>query len=320
MPGVKNESISDTSRISAESMRQIIDKLKTQNNRGTTRATYFGIWRKFNKFLIRLDELPATWEERTSLYIGHLFKNNKKSTTVKTYVSAIKSVLAEDDYEWNENEIKFAALTRGCKLSNDRVKTRLPIGLGLLEIILDKIQNYYDEKRGQVYLSKLYQCILILGYYGLMRIGELTKGNHPVKAKDVHASKTKRKIMMVLFTSKTHGVHTKPQEIRMWSDMALKKVRYCPFRITNDYGDLRGGYISDDEQFFVFQDKTPVTPQKVRAVLRKSLKSLGLNPRLYDTHSLRIGRASDLMKAGVPVDRIKQLGRWKSNAVFRYLR
>ena len=41
---------------------------------------------------------------------------------------------------------------------------------------------------------------------------------------------------------------------------------------------------------------------------------------LYGTHSLRSGRTCDLYKLGLSVETIKKIGRWKSNAVFRYLK
>ena len=242
-----------------------------------------------------------------------------KSTTIKSYISAIKSVLAEDQYEWSENNSQLSSLTRACRLTNDRVKTRLPITKGLLHILLKKMETHF-LKKGQYYLSKLYQCLFLLGYYGLLRIGEMAYGPHSVKAKNVHAAKNKRKILIVLFSSKTHGVYTNPQEIRIWADRKRSDGEFCPFKITNQFGELRGGYHNEQENFFVFQDKTPVKPTHVRRVLRKAIKSTGLNPFLYDTHSLRIGRTSDLLRLKYSIDTIKKLGCWKSNAVFRYLK
>ena len=46
---------------------------------------------------------------------------------------------------------------------------------------------------------------------------------------------------------------------------------------------------------------------------------IGLEEVNYDTHSLRIGCAKDLQKAGLSVESIKDIGRWKSNAVYQYL-
>ena len=37
----------------------------------------------------------------------------------------------------------LASLTRACKLINDRVRTRLPIGFNLLELILFELQRHY---------------------------------------------------------------------------------------------------------------------------------------------------------------------------------
>ena len=54
-------------------------------------------------------------------------------------------------------------------------------------------------------------------------------------------------------------------------------------------------------------------------ILRQILSNLNVDAQLYDTHSLRIGRTSDLFKAGWSIEKIKIFGRWKSNAVYRYV-
>ena len=77
---------------------------------------------------------------------------------------------------------------------------------------------------------------------------------------------------------------------------------------------------SPREQMFIFRDGTTLKSCHLRHTLRETLNKLGLDSTLYDTHSFRIGRATDLFKLGVNVDKIKELGRWKSNAVYKYLR
>ena len=57
----------------------------------------------------------------------------------------------------------------------------------------------------------LYKAVFALAYYGLMHIGELTQGNHPVLAKDIHIAKNKDKIRLLLHSSKTHGKESFPQ-------------------------------------------------------------------------------------------------------------
>ena len=84
---------SDCSRISSDSIQLIIDKLLNKQIRNTTNKAYLGIWRQFNKFLIRLDKKPDRWEDRVTLFVGHKINEGTQSSTIKTYVSAIKKTL-----------------------------------------------------------------------------------------------------------------------------------------------------------------------------------------------------------------------------------
>ena len=84
---------------------------------------------------------------------------------------------------------------------------------------------------------------------------------------------------------------------------------------------MRGAvFTTDNEQFFIFRDGNPVQASNVRKVLRDCLMQLNLDAQLYNTHSLRAGRCVDLRKQNFDLDLLKTLGRWRSNAVFRYLR
>ena len=134
----------------------------------------------------------------------------------------------------------------------------------------------------------------------------------------------KNKILFILHTSKTHSKSDLPQLIKIASmlkhssESSIKKN--CPFYIIKKYINVCPANSSEKEQFFVFSDHSPVTPDEVRKTLKQLIVQVGLNPDLYNVHSYRIGRGSDLMKLGLSVETIKKLGRWKSNTVFRYLR
>ena len=140
------------------------------------------------------------------MFVAHLIDTKKiKSGTMCSYVSAIKRMLVDDGYIWNDQLVLFASFAKACKLVNDTYVTRLPISFGLLEIILFEIERRFGKEKQQPYLKILYQAMIILDYYGLMRIGELTTGPHVVKAKDVHIATNKNKILLILYTSKTHN-------------------------------------------------------------------------------------------------------------------
>ena len=132
-------------------------------NEDSTMENYLGIWRNFNSFVIRLDSLPDTWEERMALFGAYMVNMGHKSATLKSYMSAIKKILELIDYEVDTKKLQLNTLTRACRLINDRVRQRLPIGGGLLEILLQEVQRKYSSS-GQIYLELLYKTIFLFGY------------------------------------------------------------------------------------------------------------------------------------------------------------
>ena len=317
-------SSSTSSKISTRHLQLIIDKLVSQSRRSSTSKNYLGVWRQFNKFVISLDVKPNTWEDRVTLFIGHKIEQGMKSNTIKSYVSAIKKLLIEDGYPWDDQKVLLGSLTKACKLINDRVHTRLPIQCSLLEMILFEIQRLFDFK-GQVYLKTMYKALFALSYYGMMRVDEVTSSGHVIKAKDIHSALNKDKILIVLYSSKTHSVAMRPQKIKITSNILEKsgfyaRRNFCPFTLVNQYMSARGGFEDGNEQFFVFKDGIPVSANNARNILKTCLQNLGLDPTVYGMHSLRVGRTTDLIKYNYSIDEVKRMGRWRSNIVYRYIR
>ena len=146
-------------------IRFVLDNLLMKENRPSTMKTYLSIWRCFNKFVISLDMKPVAWEDCTSLFVPHLIDNGMQSIAIKSYVSAIKNLLTDDGYAWNDQKILLTALTKASTLVNEKVHTRLGIQCGLLEIILIELQRFILNS-GQVYLSMLHKALFIWGCYG----------------------------------------------------------------------------------------------------------------------------------------------------------
>ena len=319
-----NEESSEASSISTHGMEKIVNQLMMKQHRDSTAKKYLAVWRQFNKFVIQLDRKPKFWEDRTTLFIGYLINKGMQSSTVKSYVSAIKETLVLDGYKWNDDLVLIRSLAKACRIVNDRAHTRLPIHCGLLEMILFEVQRYFS-KENQWYLEILYKTLFAVSYYGLMRIGEVTRSQHVLKAKDVHIAKNKDKMMLILYSSKTHGKNCRPQKIIITSNSKERTGKYsqrnfCPFTLMRQYLHIRGGFNSQQEQFFVFRDLTPVTASQARNVLKLMIRNLNLDESLYGMHSFRIGRTTDLIKYNYTIDEVKLLGSWRSNVIFKYIR
>ena len=142
-------------------MSLILEKLLALRNRPSTRKTYLAIWRKFNNFVIKLDFKPPTWEERTAMFVADMIDRGAQSATVKSYISAIKRILLDDGYPWDDNKILLSSLVKACKLINDHVRTWFPIGFGLLELILFELGRVYAKD--QPYLCIFIQSVICVG-------------------------------------------------------------------------------------------------------------------------------------------------------------
>ena len=121
------ESSSGSSVISTKEIESVIDRLKMNGHRKSTKLSYRSVWKNFNQFIVRLDEKPNNWEDHILLYVGHLVNSKKQSSTVKSYISAIKAVLESIGIQVNTDQCLLSSLTRACKLVNDKVRIQMPI-------------------------------------------------------------------------------------------------------------------------------------------------------------------------------------------------
>ena len=175
--------------------------------------TYHHIWKLFNQFFIRLDSKPRSWEDRLILFTRFLVNNELQSSTVKTYISAIRGVLREVGMKLAENNFLIMSLTKACRLKNDVVLNRFPILKGMLKLMIDQIGSMYGGS--QPHSSLLYAAIYSMAYYGLLRIREVAKSPHTILAHNTHIGSNKNKILFILLMSKTHGLADKPQKVKI---------------------------------------------------------------------------------------------------------
>ena len=131
-----SSSSSGESSISVRNIELIIEHLKVQSCQKQTAKNYLGIWRRFKQFILKLYVRLRAWEDKATLFIGYLIENIMQSSSVKSYLPAIKKTLVDNGYKWNDARVQVATLTRPCRLINDRVMIRFGVHCGLLELIL----------------------------------------------------------------------------------------------------------------------------------------------------------------------------------------
>lgn len=293
-------------------------------------AVYMTAWRSMNDFYCRLDNKPKPWEQRMSLFIAYMIKKRFEKPTIQTYISGIKYVLRNILHvDVSDNAFRFTALIKAARYKNNRANIRMPIKLGLLNRMLEEVQNV-PRLKNQPYLVKLYRAMFVAAYYGLLRVGEMS-GRHAVTAKNMHIAKNKHKVQIRLWTSKTLKWGEWPQDIKIdglhdcklcypeWKHKSSHE--FCPVHILADFNKVRET-TKGTVKFFIFKTGIAVTGHAFRRALKDTLAQVGLKEVLnrYNGHSLRSGRACDLWKLGFSLSDIRYIGRWKSNCVFKYLK
>ena len=108
------------------------------------------------------------------------------------------------------------------------MKVRMVIQRDLLLMILDRANLFYYNK-GQLYLTTM-----ATGYFGLIRIGKLTSGAHPILADNLFSAKNKRKIQIVMSSSKTHDESDMSQKVTIII-FDNQYDKYCPYRLVNEF-------------------------------------------------------------------------------------
>lgn len=312
----KSHSSEDQERYSLDQFHRIIEEIKYMKHRISTRMKYHKIWTTFNKFLIKFDRMPLTWEDRIYVFIAHLVDNKKTINTVNTYLSAIRQILKSDGVELHEDKDLLSSLLTTCKIKNKSLFIRMPIRFKLLKAIINHTHSSLVDK-GQEYLGKMLKAMFSIAYFGLLRVGEMVKSEHQIKLKNIHFAKNKEKVTILLTSSKTHSEHDKPKKVSLPKVSQLP--RYCPVRLLKEYLKIRDKTSAQGE-LFVLRGGQPITASIFRAWLRKILGKIGLRSNLYDSHSFRSGRCCDLRKLGYSLSAIKEAGRWASSAIIVYLK
>ena len=69
---VKSSHGSSSLTISTAEIEEVIEQLKMQKYRSSTRKNYYCVWKTFNLFYIQLDKKPNNWEDRIILFTAYL--------------------------------------------------------------------------------------------------------------------------------------------------------------------------------------------------------------------------------------------------------
>ena len=232
---------------------------------------------------------------------------------IKKVLSVIYFVLKINNSIDNTKNFLLKRMLKGMKNRRIISPKLLPINLQLLNQIILKISfaNIPNYKR------VLLKAVLLLTYYGCFRIGEVVMSAHDQHTLSIDnislISNADEKVSLLIKLDSYKHANSPVSFIIKPLDNKL----FCPVVAVLEYLKLRS---FSHGSFFLMQNNVPVKREFIASSLKKYVSILGLNPKRYNTHSLRIGRATDLAVLGLPEQVIKKAGRWESDAYLKYIR
>ena len=275
----------------------------------STSKVYKKLWSEFKQF--RSQHLSCSPGDATlddiALYVVHLRHNrNLASASIRSHLSAI-SFNFKLAGSWDPTKsYKINLILKGYT-KEDGVATRKPITKSLLDLLLKDLSHcnctYYEKC--------MFSVIYYLMYYAALRVSEVCMSKtskHMLRYNCVELVLEKRIIRLKLLSCKHSSKPSPLIEVK-----CTKKI----IRLYNLYLSLRP---NKNGPFFINENGLSITRPQLVKVLKSQLTHLNYDATLYNTHSFRIGRASDMATEGYSENQIAMVGRWNSDAYKRYIK
>lgn len=282
--------------------------------------TYRRAWRLFYQFLNSVfhsahPSLPIS-PHMLALFIAYMYDKNYAPSTVSSYVSALGYSHKFLGFPDPTKAFFIIQMIKGYTKLGSRVDSRLPITLPILHRIIESSSQLAISR----YSCCQFQAMCSLAFFAFLRVGEMTitshnQGNSPLQVHQLVKllDNTQRVVAFkVVFHNFKHNYNQ-----RTFSIVIHRQQVFCPVQFLLGYLTLRG---DRPGPLFVNLDNSSVSRRSFTDLLSLSLKSCGLSPQLYKSHSFRIGAASFAADRGMSDAQIRALGRWKSNAFLKYIR
>jgi hypothetical protein len=237
----------------------------------------------------------------------HLHQQGYATNTIRTFTAAIS-------YHHKIRQLPDPALSfiitkafQGLHRINPPTEAREPVTLDLLHSMLHLVHTHATGP----YEIRLFQAMLLSAFFALCRISELTHGKtgHNLYRSDIQLLHTGQQYVITFRTFK-HSVAKQ-------SVTVSSQPMYCPVAAMHAYCALRP---PNAIYLFCLPDGRPVSRILFVNMLKRLVLASHKDPQLFTTHSLRIGGATYAAQLGMSPLQIQRLGRWHSNAFFRYLR
>ena len=286
----------------------------------STQRAYLAGKKKYLKFCQEtgIAPLPVT-EQKLIGMVAFAVNQGLKHQTIKCYLSAVRhlQISCGGGDPRVESMPLLELMLRGSRKEQSGIpkRTRLSITPSILEQLC-RVWNRDSSDRDNIMLW----AVCCVGFFGFFRSGELMAPEDGKFDPEQHLTMEDitldnpadpQKVSVRLKQSKTD-----PFRLGVTIHLGKTNTLLCPVAALLSYLVVRG---KQGGPLFQFRDGRTLTRSRLVRELRKALSSAGFKPEDYAGHSFRKGAATTAAACGVPVELIKTLGRWKSQAYQLYI-
>jgi hypothetical protein len=299
-----------------EHLDSLTQVLITNSVAVSTQKTYATSIRKLSNFRF-IYHLPDTWPvpvKDVLLFIAYCSHHGLSASSLNTYIAGIshthKTLGLIDP---TKSFLVVKALEGLRRIQGGQVNDpRAPISIQLLGEIIACLKYICTNAYEQV----LFTAAFSLAFFGLLRVSEFTTPTNKASShRQLLVSDISVSTNMVLL--RIRWSKTDQLGLSVTLQIEAQPGIFCPVNNLTKY--LKDRPNSGSSNLFIHFNAKPLTKYQFCSVLQKALHFINA-PGHFRSHSFRIGGATYLYNKGVPEERIKVMGRWKSQTYTRYIR
>ena len=280
----------------------------------STRQGYQRSWEHFSHIcnLYQQPFIPASVRSLL-VYISHCSQTHTSYNTVVSRISAVAYLHKLNSVSDSSQHFLVKKALLGYKNCSSRIDARKPVTLSLLHDICTKTSSLLPTP----YDVSLLRAMFLLAFYGFLRLSEITKTpstSHVLSQNDVSFQFSSGKVCSVTIVFKSYK-HSTGQPFSLVINS--QSTNFCPVQALHSYLQQRPQLPGP---LFVFKSGRPVSPSYFNNFFKSCVALCIGNSKGFSSHSFRIGAATFSLQHGYSSSQITKMGRWRSNAVDKYLR
>lgn len=275
----------------------------------SSRKQYNKYWKDFVAFYFDRFDLPISQSKAKHVQLFITYLHTYKIQSVSSLRCYLSGIAFYSKMYYDRDITKSFGLSLLLKSYSKNKKAEL-IRKPIDNILLEKLIKHVQLSSLSQYDKLCYTLIYSLMYHACLRICEICHSNsikHIIQFDNVTYSKSECILKLKLMSYK-HSQGATPTIVINCSTFHNDVERYLKKRGCNP------GY------FICHENHKPFTRTELVGTLKKHLMLLKYNPDEYNSHSFRIGKATDLYHQGASDSQISAIGRWCSGAFRKYIR